>query len=269
MPSFPQAEQLLLVMMHEFHDLALHETQTLYSQHFHERYCISYSHLLHSSSVPASPALACPFSVVPLVLWQLGASMFLFCSFLPIMPSALTRACRWVLVHLLRNRTPTCRALVNVRTLALTNPGPPSSHAANPNINRSATAALVTGMAMISATDFILQLASDVGSCTKYRPCAACASYSSHRNSMWSLSFFLRPPFRSLSDQMMTPSSLLPMMCLISSRAGLSLKSQFVMSSAAADEIDTQFNELFSMFATLMAFSRDPSNASSVVTATA
>ena len=58
------------------------------------------------------------------------------------------------------------------------------------------------------------------------------------------------------------------MMCLISSRAGLSLKSQFVMSSAPA-EIDTQFNELFSMFATLMAFSRDPSDASCVVTATA
>ena len=36
---------------------------------------------------------------------------------------------------------------------------------------------------------------------------------------------------------------------------------------APADEIDTQFNELFSMFATLMVFSRDPSDASCVVTA--
>ena len=39
------------------------------------------------------------------------------------------------------------------------------------------------------------------------------------------------------------------MMCLISSRARLSLNSQFVMSSAPADEIDAQSNELFSMFA--------------------
>ena len=47
---------------------------------------------------------------------------------------------------------------------------------------------------------FILELASDVNSCTKYRPCAGCASYSSHRNSIWSLSFFLHPLFRSLSE---------------------------------------------------------------------
>ena len=68
---------------------------------------------------------------------------------------------------------------------------------------------------------------------------------------------------------MMISGSLLPMICLISSRAGLSLKSQFVMSSAPVDEIHTLFNELFSMFATLMAFSRDPSDASCVVTVTA
>ena len=68
---------------------------------------------------------------------------------------------------------------------------------------------------------------------------------------------------------MMTSGSQLPMVCLILSRARLSLKLQFVMSSAHADEIDTQFNELFSMFATLMVFSLDPSDASCVVTATA
>ena len=44
----------------------------------------------------------------------------------------------------------------------------------------------------------------------------------------------------------MTSGSLLPMMCLISSRANLALKSQCVMSSAPADEVDTQFNVLFS-----------------------
>ena len=73
--------------------------------------------------------------------------------------------------------------------------------AASPNMRKSAAAALVPGMARIFTTHFILELASDVNSCTKYRPCAACASYSSHRNSIWSLSFFLHPLFRSLSDR--------------------------------------------------------------------
>ena len=95
-------------------------------------------------------------------------------------------------LHLLCNRTPTCRALVIARTLALTNPGPPSSHAASPNMHKSATAALVPGMVMIFTVHFFLELASDVNSCTKYRPCAA----SSQRNSMWPLSF-LHPLFRS------------------------------------------------------------------------
>ena len=48
----------------------------------------------------------------------------------------------------------------------------------------------------------------------------------------------------------MTLASLLPIMCLISSRADLALKSQCVMPSALADEIDTQFKVLFSTFAT-------------------
>ena len=55
---------------------------------------------------------------------------------------------------------------------------------------------------------------------------------------------------------------------LISSRADLALKSQCVMSSAPADEIDTQFNA-FSTFAIHIVFSREPSSASCVVTATA
>ena len=56
----------------------------------------------------------------------------------------------------------------------------------------------------------------------------------------------------------MTSGSLLPMMCQMSSRARLSRKSQFVMSSAPADEIDTQLNELFKMFAILMVFLTGP-----------
>ena len=67
---------------------------------------------------------------------------------------------------------------------------------------------------------------------------------------------------------MMTSGLLLPIMCLISSRADLTLKSQCVMSSAPADEIETQFNVLFSMLATLIVFSRYPSAASCVATAT-
>ena len=43
---------------------------------------------------------------------------------------------------------------------------PPSSHAANPNMHSSATVVLVPGMAMIFVTHFILELASDVSSCT-------------------------------------------------------------------------------------------------------
>ena len=61
----------------------------------------------------------------------------------------LTGACRCALALLLCSRTPTRHALVIVRTLALTSPGPPSSHAAKPIMHRSATAVLVPGMAMI------------------------------------------------------------------------------------------------------------------------
>ena len=68
----------------------------------------------------------------------------------------------------------------------------------------------------------------------------------------------------------MASGSLIPMMCLISSRADLTLESQCVMSSALADdEIDIQFIVLFSTFAILVVFSRYPSSASCVVTATA
>ena len=46
------------------------------------------------------------------------------------------------------------------------------------------------------------------------------------------------------------------------------MKLQCAMPSALADEIDTQFNVLYSTFATLIVFSRYPSSASCVVTAT-
>ena len=61
----------------------------------------------------------------------------------------------------------------------------------------------------------------------------------------------------------MTSGSLLPMMCLISSRA------QVAVLSAPVEEIDTQFSVLFSTFAILIVFSRYASSAFCVVTATA
>ena len=78
--------------------------------------------------------------------------------------------------------------------------------------------------------------------------------------------FLCTPCVWSLSDTMMSSDSLLQMTCLISSRADLTLKSQCVMPSAPADEIDTQFNVLFSTFAILIVFSRYPPSA---LTATA
>ena len=86
-----------------------------------------------------------------------------------------------MLAYLLCKRTPTRLALVIVRTLTLTNPVPLLSHAASPNMQKSAIAALVPGMAMIFTTHFILEFTFDVSSCTKYRPRATCASYNSQK----------------------------------------------------------------------------------------
>ena len=49
----------------------------------------------------------------------------------------------------------------------------------------------------------------------------------------------------------MASGSSLQIKCLISSLADLALKSQFVMSIAPPDELDTQFNVLFSTLAIL------------------
>ena len=169
-PSFPRAEQLLLVLMHEFPNLSVHETQPFVLSIFMDD--------------AADPV--CILRSLPRLLWRLGAPMF---PFAPSFRSCLRHrprhadACRCICFA---TAPPTCRALVVVRTLALTNPGPPSSHAASPYMHKSATAARVPGMTVIFTTRFILELASDVNSSTKYRPCAACASYISHRNSICS-----------------------------------------------------------------------------------
>ena len=162
---------------------------------FREQSRVSSLHLLLSSSVPASPNPACSFSVVSSLLLP-SDCVFGVDSGMPMCASA------FALQRTRHTRQPE-------HTQVRHNCSGPWTH-------------------------FIFAFTSDVSSCTKYRPCAACASYRSHKNSIWSLSFFLHPLFWSLSDPMMTSGSLLPMMCHISSRAGLTLKSQFVMSSAPA-----------------------------------
>ena len=62
-----------------------------------------------------------------------------------------TRACRCKPVHFsaFALRTSTCLAVVTIRTLVL--PGPPAAHAANPNMHKSATSVLVTGVAITAS----------------------------------------------------------------------------------------------------------------------
>ena len=68
---------------------------------------------------------------------------------------------------------------------------------------------------------------------------------------------------------MMISDSLPPMMCLISSRADLTLKSQCVMSDTPPDETDIQFNcVVLDRWRSSLIFSRYSSNVSCVVTGT-
>ena len=89
-----------------------------------------------------------------------------------------TRTCRCVPVHLLCTRIPTCRALVTIRTLPLTNPGPLSSHEANPNMHRSAT--IVRASCVETATgcsDSVVFFETFVGTCCSVT--LVCASLTS------------------------------------------------------------------------------------------
>ena len=168
-PSFVVIS-ILLIVMHEFLHFIFARDSFFGSCFFREQSGVSSLHLLLSSSVPASSAPAGPFSTVPPLLGQLDAPMFLFVPFLSIVLLTSTRACRCVPVHLLRNRTPTCLALVIVRALV-------DTHFIARNQPEHAQIRHCCSrprMAMIFA--------------------AACASYSSNRNSMWSLSF-LHPLF--------------------------------------------------------------------------
>ena len=71
------------------------------------------------------------------IAWQLDAPMFLFGLLSRLcFPHQHERVDACLCVHLLRILIPTCLAMETVRTLALTNPSPPSSNAANPNMHR-------------------------------------------------------------------------------------------------------------------------------------
>ena len=129
MSSFPQAEQLLLIVMHEFPKFILHVTCSFL-------FVVFMNNLAYNLCIFCFPLL---FTRLQLLLFL--SQLFLHCSgnlthpcsclltfldcVLRVNTSVSMRAFRCVPVHLLRNRTPTCLALVTVRTLALTNPGPP------------------------------------------------------------------------------------------------------------------------------------------------
>ena len=146
MPSFPQSDQFLLILIHEFSPFHLSRDLFLCFCRFHGQSFVSSMHPLLSSSVPASSTPA--------------GNLMYPCSCLFHDCVVRVNRCRCALVHLLCTRIPTCLTLVTVRTLALTNPGPPSSHAASTNILRSATIVLVPGMPLIVATHCILEFTS-------------------------------------------------------------------------------------------------------------
>ena len=143
MPSFPQTEQLLLIVMHEFSHFVLHAAHVF----------VPVGSMDNPEYSPCISHFPLPFTRLQLllVLFQLFLNRLSdlahprSCSFRCLDCVVLPRACLSALAHLLCNRTPTRLALVIVRTLSLTNPGTPSSHAANPNMHRSATAVLVHG----------------------------------------------------------------------------------------------------------------------------
>ena len=137
-------------------------------------------------------------------------------------------------VHLLRSRTPTRLALVIVGTLALTDPGRPTRTCTDPPqpffVHEVSTS---RNLCLVQLTQifFVIVLLSALPVLIPVRP----------------------------NDDIR----------LTASNADFTLKSQRVMSSTPSNEIHTQFNALFSTFAILIVFSREPSSASCVVTATA
>ena len=184
MLAFPQTEQSVLIMVHELHHLVKHTTRSLVP-----------AVLTNDTANPLCvfglpfliPRLHCSIKCSSIAIawatWRTHAPVGSV-SLQALLKS--TRTCRCVPAHFLRIRTPNCRALVNTRTPALMNLGPPSSHSAKPNMHRSAATVLAPYMTMSYVTHFILVFASDVTSCTKQRPRATCASYSSRCNVAWS-----------------------------------------------------------------------------------
>ena len=163
-PSFPQTEQFLLTVMHEFLHFVLHVT-FCFLCHFVNipRILFASFAFFFCSRNSSSCCFSLSYSSIARATWR---TRFLFVSFSRLCCSRQHERVDACLCDLLCILIPTCLALVTVRTLALTNPGSPSSHAANPNMHRSATVVLIPGMVMIFVTHFILELTSDVSSCT-------------------------------------------------------------------------------------------------------
>ena len=158
--SFPHAEHLLLIMMHEFSHFTLYVTQLFVPVVFMNN--------------PAYPL--CIFhSPLPFTRLQLLKVLF-----------QLFFNCLSDLAHPRSYSLPLLGLFVLMRTRAFAlQPYPNSSRVgdrphtcvdkpwsslvtrANPNMHRSATAVLFPGMAMIYITHPILEFTSDVSSCTK------------------------------------------------------------------------------------------------------
>ena len=100
------------------------------------------------------------FQLLPILSQQTTLYRCAVRSLSSIMLLASTRACRCVPVHLIRILISACLPLVTVRTLVLTSPDLPSSHAANPNMHKSVTVVHVPVMAMILAPHLIFGLTS-------------------------------------------------------------------------------------------------------------
>ena len=166
MRTLPQDGQWLLFVMSEFHPF--HRAHDLFlfvcshEQSISCPLCIFCFLLLFPTFSSCSSSLNCSS-----IARATSRTHVPDCSIFSLALSAPTRACRCLLVHVLCIRIPTCRALVTLRKLALSNPGPPSSLAAKTNMHKSATRVFVPGMVMVRVTQLSLEFTSDVCSSTK------------------------------------------------------------------------------------------------------
>ena len=160
MPSFPQAEQCLLIVMHEFLHFILYVF--VWSCHFREQSRVSSVH-------PSTFALPFPHLQLLLILSQL----FLNCSSSLAHPRSRSLTFLDCVIRVDPGVPMRARAFV-LHSCSNSSPVGNRSHThvdetwsslvarAQPNMRRSATVFLVPGMAMIFATHCILEFTSDV-----------------------------------------------------------------------------------------------------------